>query len=85
MHLPPRVPKNGLERCVWQFYTICDNKSASKSKNWESYGNFSTQIAGFQLAGPVADASKICMVKIAYGMGSPNEQYKFGNFPSSPS
>jgi hypothetical protein len=25
-------PENGLERRVWQFYTICDKKSASKSK-----------------------------------------------------
>jgi hypothetical protein len=33
--------------------------SASKAKNWKSYGNFSTQMAGFQLAGPAADVSKI--------------------------
>jgi hypothetical protein len=26
-------PKNGLDRRVWQFYTICDKKSAPKSKN----------------------------------------------------
>ena len=34
-------------------------KSASKSKSWGSYGNFSTQTAGFQLAVPAADVSKI--------------------------
>jgi hypothetical protein len=52
------VPKNVLERRVWQFYTICEKKSASKSKKWKSYGNFSTRMAGFQLAGPAADVSK---------------------------
>ena len=51
-------PKNSLERRVWQFYTICDENQLLKVKNWESYGNFSTQMARFQLAGPAADVSK---------------------------
>jgi hypothetical protein len=49
---------NGLERRVWQFYTTCDKNQLLKVKNWESYGNFSTQMAEFQLAGPAADVSK---------------------------
>jgi hypothetical protein len=47
------------ERRVWQFYTICDKNQLLKVKKIENYGNFSTQMAGFQLAGPAADVSKL--------------------------
>ena len=37
------LKKNGLERRVPRFCTICD-KSQPLNKNWESYGNFSAQM-----------------------------------------
>ena len=41
----PPGPKNGLERRVSQFYTICGKKSAPEQKYRESYGNFSPQMS----------------------------------------
>jgi hypothetical protein len=44
-------------------------------KNWKSYGNFSIQMAGFQLAGPAADASKILYGESRKSYQSSNAQY----------
>jgi hypothetical protein len=46
-------------RAAFTQSVIKNKKSASKSKIWDSYGNFSTQMAGFQLAGPAANVSNI--------------------------
>jgi hypothetical protein len=40
----PVDPKNGLERRVSRFCTICDKNQPLNGKKWESYGNFSVQM-----------------------------------------
>ena len=50
-------------------------KSSSKTKNCKSYGNFSTQMAGFQLAGPAADVSESLYGENRKSYQSPNAQY----------
>jgi hypothetical protein len=52
----PRDLKNGLERRVSQFYTICDQKSAPKQKYWDSYGNSVEGLRDFWL---LIDTGKI--------------------------
>jgi hypothetical protein len=77
-------PKNGLERRVWQFYTICDKKSASKTKFVKVTAilvlHCNTQMAGFQLAGPVADVSKILYGENRKSYQSSNAQYNISGF-----
>ena len=81
-----KVGKNGDNLDIFSCLSVCIigygeiGFNLSKIKNWKSYGNFSTQMAGFQLAGPVADVSKILYGGFRKSHQSPNAQY---NFPPS--
>jgi hypothetical protein len=55
-----------------------------KPKNIKIDGNFSTQRAGFQLAGPAADVSKILYGENRKSYPSPNALYSFDWCPIFP-
>jgi hypothetical protein len=53
-------PKNGLERCVCQFYTICDKNQLLKVKN-DKVAAVLVPRSGVQAAGDIGLCAKVCM------------------------